>query len=218
MFSVGLNKKSIESRSQELSEYPHRRSCRRGMVGHFGSHRGDLGGHHRRVVSCSWLSSGRWGCWGRVLGRCGPVGDSDPLPAGMDRRMGRYRTGRVGVSTHSARRVRGTYGSGLVHINPGSVNVQTALGAVEAFELLSPVILRLRVEPIWKGFRTEPMSRCGFFFTRKNGYAFGETSVDIYGKVGFCVFTRPNNTKEVSSVLRLEPNFGLLSTVIRAVV
>ena len=103
VFSVGLNEELDDGRNRQLSGYSHRQSCRRGMVGRFGSHMGGSRGHHRCVVSWSCSSSGRWACWDRVLGRCGPVGDSVPSPAGMDRRMGSYRTGQMEVSTHSVR-------------------------------------------------------------------------------------------------------------------
>ena len=106
VFSVGLNGES-DSHSQELIEYSHRRSCRRGMVGHFGSHRGGSRGHHRHVVSCSWLSSGRWACWDQVRESCGLAEGFDLWPAGMDRRMGSYRTRRIGVSAHSVGPIRG---------------------------------------------------------------------------------------------------------------
>lgn len=42
----------------------------------------------------------------------------------------------------------GTYAGWLVHIDPGAINVQTSLRVVEAFELISPVILYLGMEPI----------------------------------------------------------------------
>ena len=64
-----------------------------------GLHREDSRDRHQHVVSSSDSSSGRWARLDQVVGSCGLVGDSVPSPAGMDRRMGRCRTGRVEVST-----------------------------------------------------------------------------------------------------------------------
>ena len=42
----------------------------------------------------------------------------------------------------------GTHASGLVHIDPGAVNVQTGLRIVEELELVGPVALCLGIEPV----------------------------------------------------------------------
>ena len=76
------------------------------MVIRSGSHREGSGDRRPHVASSAELDPGRWAYWDRVVGNCGLVGDSDPSPAGMDRRMDMYRTGWIEVSTRFVPPVR----------------------------------------------------------------------------------------------------------------
>ena len=85
----------------DMDEHSHRQSYQRDTVTRSGSRREGSVDRRQHVASSSWLNSGRWVCWDRVVDNHGLVGDSGPSPAGTDRCMGRCRTGEVEISTCS---------------------------------------------------------------------------------------------------------------------
>ena len=81
-----------------LDENSRRRSYQRDTAMRSRSRREGLGDRHQHVVASWNLCSGRWLRLDWVVGYPGVVASSEPWPAGVDRRMGRCRTGCIEMS------------------------------------------------------------------------------------------------------------------------
>ena len=82
------------------------------------------------------------------MGCPGVVAYLDPSPVGMDRRMGRCKTKRIGMSPRPVPHVWETYARWLIHIDPGAINIQASVRVVEELELVCPIVLCVWIEPI----------------------------------------------------------------------